>query len=139
MPQLSVITQLMLSLILLGLGTASLELCFQHYLTPGMIFNWYAKWLDKKQDLVKEMVGTYKMRKFIGFNRLAVIKTSPQLIIGYLAKPLGLCPYCNGTWIAIVVYWYFFGLNLPIFLFIGINWLFIYTIREGLFFKMRKK
>jgi hypothetical protein len=46
----------------------------------------------------------------------------------FLGMPLGLCPYCNTTWIAIVVYLYVFGLNLFIFLFIGIVYLFLKLI-----------
>ena len=60
-----------------------------------MIFEFYFRWLNKFKRINK---FTY-----------------------YLSKPLGLCTYCNTAWIAIVVYFYYFPLGLPIFLFIGLT------------------
>jgi len=85
--------------ILLSFFSACLAICFNEMLKPGNLFNWYAKILLK---------ACKKSR-----------------VMNFLSKPLGLCPFCNGTWIGIFVYFYFFGFNLPIFLFIGINYFFI--------------
>ncbi len=89
-------------MIILAVFTAGLSLAFNMFLKPNMIFNWYAILLVKLEQTGK---------------------------LGYkLAKPLGLCPYCHGTWVGIAtyVYQYFSNFNLVyLFLFIGVNWLFI--------------
>jgi hypothetical protein len=111
----NLITELLLYFIL-GFMVATLELCFQQFMTPNMIFNKYALWL-------------------LSFNPNSLIN-KPNIIkriIWYLSKPLGLCPYCNGTWIAITVYLYFFSIKLPILLFIGISWFFIHLIKTKIF------
>lgn len=107
---------------LLGFTVALLALCFNHYLKPGMIFNWYASWLLRHQANL-EFYQTNKNKS--GFTRLYWSWYNYRNILGYLAKPLGLCPYCNGTWIAIIVYIYYFGISIELFLFIGIVWFFI--------------
>lgn len=52
---------------------------------------------------------------------------SGQAWRGWIAKPLGLCPYCFTTWLAIfgaVYSWSLFGGSLPVHLavFVGLNW-----------------
>ena len=111
-----------LELIVLAVLTASLSLCFYHFLEPGMIFNWYALFLRRLRygKEPKAIKGVLVENKFWA----------------YLVKPLGLCPYCNGTWIAIGVYTYiyFYSFNLILLLLlIGVNWLFI-KIGMKLFF-----
>lgn len=86
----------------LAFMSATLAIAFNEMLKVNGIFNFYAKFLLRKA------------------------KTS--ILWQYLSKPLGLCPFCNGTWIGIVVYLYFFGLNLPILLFVGLNYFCIMVI-----------
>jgi len=43
----------------------------------------------------------------------------------FFLKPLGLCIYCYSTWIAIIFYLLFIGINPHIFLFLGLNYLYI--------------
>jgi hypothetical protein len=85
-------------------------------MTPGMIFNKYGNYLSKIVKYSNICKKYNKSKPFV-------------YILSYLSKPLGLCPYCNGTWIAIIVYIYFFSLSLQIFLFIGITWFFIIVIK----------
>jgi hypothetical protein len=106
--------------LLIGFIVSLLELCFQHYMTPGMIFNNYGKWLNK---IVRYSIICKKYNKNKPFT----------YILAYLAKPLGLCPYCNSTWIGIIVYIYFFGISLQIFLFIGIIWFFVHYLTHKIF------
>jgi hypothetical protein len=98
-------------------------------MTPGMIFNKYALWLLKYKDPLKHDTSIDEESTW----KKLLIGTWYN-IIHTLRKPLGLCPYCNGTWIAVVVFVYFFKLNLTIFLFIGIVWFFI-RLLEMLFNK----
>ena len=41
----------------------------------------------------------------------------------YIVKPLGLCHYCYGTWIAIFTYISFVGLDIAIFIIFGVNYI----------------
>lgn len=71
-----------------------------------MIFNGYYNWLSKLSQKSKFWM--------------------------HITKPLGMCEYCNSTWIAIGVFIYFFGLSLTIFLFIGVVWFFVHLINSKL-------
>lgn len=112
-----------LQIILLAVLTASLSCAFHHFTGYGMIFNSYAKWLlsfDKGEGLY--------WKKYISKNQ-----TRFGLIMYYLSKPLGLCPYCNGTWVAIFYYILWFKtVDFNLFLLIGVNWLFIHAILKKL-------
>jgi hypothetical protein len=135
--------QLDLSIIILWVGLAFLTACttlmFHHFLKPGMIFNWYAIFLESFESTYKRYKRynkilwyrpDYKMTaaKVVLIDFIQNFIIAVCFIFSYLSKPLGLCPYCNGTWIGIVVYIYFFGLTLPVILFLGINWFFIHII-----------
>lgn len=95
-------------LLLLSLMTASLSLFFQECMEPGMIFRRYYLWLT--YHWIKNW------RKKDRWKR-------------WLLKPLGMCVYCNGTWIAIQFYLYNFGPGVNILLFIGLNYLWIKLIK----------
>ena len=90
---------LLLVYLILGFIVATLGLCFEHFMKPNMIFNGYYKWLERKA----------RKSKFWK----------------HITKPLGLCVYCNSSWIAIGVFIYYFKFNITILLFIGIVWFFI--------------
>lgn len=93
---------LFLTYMIVALATASLGATFHYFLKPNMIFNFYAVWLSKLSNKSK--------------------------FWKYWSMPLGLCPYCNTTWVAVVVFIYYFGISLPILLFIGLVWLFLHLI-----------
>lgn len=97
---------IILTLISLSFLTATLAFFFQYCLKPNMIFHFYFIWLTKLE-----------------------LKHS---LLHYISKPLGLCIYCNGTWIAITVFIYYYGFNPAIFLFLGSNWFFIHIIYNKL-------
>jgi len=96
------LSSIFIQYILVAFSTACLGVTFHYFLKPNMIFNFWVIWLDKMSE--------------------------KNAFLNYIAMPLGLCPYCNTTWIAIVVFVYYFGLSLPIFLFIGLVWLFLHLI-----------
>jgi hypothetical protein len=96
------LTNLFLTYMLISFSTATLGVCFYEFTKPNMIFNFYGIWL----------YNLSQKNKFWD----------------YVSKPLGLCPYCNTTWIALMVFYYYFGLSLPIFLFIGLTWFFVHLI-----------
>jgi hypothetical protein len=85
---------LLYCLMLAGLG-----LFFQHCMEPGMIFRRYYLWL---------IFHWIRNRK-----REVRWKRWPL-------KPLGLCVYCNTAWLGVAFYMLFLGLNLWIFLFLGL-------------------
>lgn len=88
----------MLLIIFLAFSTACLELSFQSYMTRGMIFEFL----------------------FVKLKRLET--KSPAL-----SKVLGLCPYCNGFWLAVFFYIYTFNeVSVYLFLCTGIQFVFIY-------------
>lgn len=81
---------------------ACLEMAFQEYQEKNMIFDWYRKWLIK------------------------ISKGDKPKLIKKTVLVLGLCPFCNGFWVAIMVYLInipFHSLNLI--LFTGLNYIFI--------------
>lgn len=127
-----------IEMIILAVFTASLSLAFNHFLKAGMIFNWYALLLlsfdaedgsywdnDKWNNQIFKLKHPFRYMLYYYFGS----------IVEYIRKPLGLCVFCNGTWIGIVIYAIFHSVLTPIsisfwitvFLFIGINWLFIYS------------
>jgi len=109
---------IMLLYFLMGFAVANLALCFQHIQEFGMIFDWYHDWLYKYVRY-KRLLSKYgKNIRSVSF-------------MAYIAKPLGLCPYCNGIWIAIITYLIAFGFHWDIFLFIGISWFFIRFIQQN--------
>ena len=48
----------------------------------------------------------------------------------YIAKPLGLCVYCNSVWITIIFFFIYFKPSFNIFLLIGITWFFVDIINK---------
>lgn len=85
---------LLYCLMIAGLGQF-----FQLCMHPNMIFRRYYLWLT--------LLWIRNRRKKDRWKR-------------WLLKPLGLCVYCNTTWIAIFYYVYAFGINPEILLFIGL-------------------
>lgn len=98
-----------ITLLLFGLLTACLEFAFQHYLEPDMIFERYGRWLESMKSKPIGQ-GFFKQK----FNRF----------IKFLIYPLGYCPYCNGTWVTLILYWIIWGFNLNMVFSIGTFWMF---------------
>lgn len=48
----------------------------------------------------------------------------------YFLKPLGLCHYCYGTWVAIFVYTFIVGIDIAIFVFLGSWFLWLMIIEK---------
>lgn len=113
-----------LLLFLFGAAIAMLGMAFQAFMKPGNIFTWYGIWLNK-------VVVESKLETRIPINvDLCYMKKAPlwKRIIAAISKPLGLCPYCNTTWIAIIFHIIYFGISFNIFLLIGIVWFFVMNI-----------
>lgn len=128
MPALININSLLL-LLLLAACVAMLGSAFQAFMKPGQIFNWWALFLLKMVDLSSQKRTitaegcdhelTYDVNQY-WYIRL----------IAFFSKPLGLCPYCNSTWIAIITFVLCFNLRLEILLFIGMTWFFVMIIKK---------
>lgn len=107
----------LLKIVILGSLTASLTMFIDHCMEKEMIFRrWYL-------FLTYHWIRTYRQkdrwkRKFL--------------------KPLGLCHYCFGTWIAIFTYLFIVGFDIAIFLLIASNYFFI-RIWEDKVFKSSSK
>jgi len=86
------------------LTIAGLGLFFQKCMEPNMIFRRYYLWLM--------LIWIRNYRKKNRWKR-------------WLLKPLGLCIYCNTTWIAILYYLYKFKLNPELLLFIGLVYVWV--------------
>lgn len=98
------------ALLLLSLMTASLSLFFQECMEPGMIFRRYYLFL------VYHWIKNW--RKVDRWKR-------------HLLKPFGLCVYCNGTFVAMQFFIYFFGPRIELFLFLGLNYLWIKILKTN--------
>ena len=115
-------------MLLLSAMTAMLGAAFQKFMEPGHIFNWWAKFLLKMVELASK---TRKVFVATGCsNYLDIDKKQYWYIrlIASLSKPLGLCRYCNTTWLAIIVFVLVFGVKLHIFIFIGATYFFVVAI-----------
>lgn len=102
--------------ILLGFMTAVLEGAFQHYMGPDMVFEWYGKLLYKLKLLslpIQDKEGNEYAKPNLFFR-----------FIGWIIYPLGYCPYCNGTWITIILFIIIFGISINLLFSIGTFWLF---------------
>ena len=87
-----------LECIILGIVGTGIELMFQRGLFPRMM-----------------------LRKYMLF--LMKLHFSGNKFLMYLAKPIGLCPYCHGFWIAIAIHWLFAGLYYDLVITMGIWYL----------------
>ena len=104
-----------IQIVFLAIATALLEMYYQFIQTEKQIFEpWKKFWF--KYVRYKAILSKY------GRNIPLVS------FMAYIAKPIALCPYCNGTWLSIIVYIIVYGFSLPLFLFIAITWLFIRLI-----------
>lgn len=101
-----------LTLILIAFATACLEMFFQFIQTEGQIIQWYGDWW-KRRVRYKRLLSKYGRKYPLVF------------FLAYISKPMALCPYCNGTWLSIIVFTILFGISWNIFLFIGVVWFFI--------------
>ena len=131
----SINIQDMLLLFLFGAAIAMLGMAFQTFMLPGQIFNWWAVFLLK--CISKTETGRKNVIKIK--NRCGRIESEETVklkakwyyrIITKLSKPLGLCPYCNTTWISIVFFLIYFKPSFNILLLIGITWFFIKIIMK---------
>ena len=128
----SINIQDMLLLFLFGAAIAMLGMAFQAFMRPGQIFNWYAIWLinciDKATKKTKKKVLKKSCYGGSGWETIDVEANIFYKVIAFLSKPLGLCPYCNTTWIAIIFFIIYFEISFNIFLLIGIVWFFVKLI-----------
>lgn len=120
----------MLLLFLFGLAVAWLGQCFQAFMGPGQIFNWWAIWLLKMVDKSEVVKTIEKYSCGAGWYDVEITAKWYIKLIAKLAKPLGLCPYCNTTWISIILFFIYFTPSFNIFLLIGITWFFVYQIEK---------
>lgn len=125
---------LLVKWIILAFMIACLARSFNFFQKPNMIFAFYGHLLasiHQKYRFYKEQYDDLDNSTMYAYHKLVdqiKYKYYKWLILDHLTKPLGRCPYCNGTWIAIFYYWLFFGFDLCIFLFIGVVWFFIKLI-----------
>lgn len=106
-----------LSEFMIAFAVACTAQFFQFIQTQGQILQWYGDWW-KKQVRFKRLLESY------GYKRPLVS------FLSYIAKPMGLCEYCNGTWIAII-YSILIGYNIfEMVLFIGVTYFFINQINK---------
>ena len=102
----------LLKIVMLGSLTASLTMFIDHCMEKEMIFRrWYL-------FLTYHWIRTW--RKKDRWKR-------------YILKPLGLCHYCFGTWIAIFAYLFIVGFDVAIFLLIASNYFFIRIWEDKIF------
>jgi hypothetical protein len=93
----------MIIFLILAFLTACLEISFHAYMDENMVLRPY-------RSLLKKL---YYSGKFGA----------------WLSLPLGLCKYCHGFWLAVIVYLiYYRHLSLMIFLFTGFNYVCIKVI-----------
>ena len=131
----------MLLFVLFAFIVACLAQAFQAFMKPGQIFNWWAKFLGSTVEK-----STVKRQKKVGESWCSGEPIFEYIILlAKLSKPLGLCPYCNATWIAIFYYisivsWedYIYQNLILLFLFIGVVWFFVFSM-ENLLMNPRKK
>lgn len=122
-----------LLLFLFGLAVAMLGQAFQAFMGPGQIFNWWAIWLLKMVDKsieIKEVNKYHGCEDWANCLKRKIKAKWHYRLIAKLAKPLGLCPYCNTTWILIMLFFIYFTPSFNIFLLIGITWFFVYQIEK---------
>lgn len=129
---------ILLLLFLYGAAVAMLGIAFQFMQQEGQIFEFYRNWLIRNIELSMK-----PGRPIYGCSTGLVIGYKKQhfiiRLIAYLSKPLGLCVYCNTTWVAIIAYIILFGLNIYILLFIGIIFFFVRLLYEFNFHKYTDK
>ncbi len=101
-----------LSMFLIAFSVACLEMCFQFIQTEGQILQFYGDWW-KRRVRYKRLLSRYNRKYPLVF------------FLAYISKPMGLCEYCNGIWLAIITGVLIYGFELYIFLFIGVTWFFI--------------
>ncbi|MDD5013567.1 MAG: hypothetical protein PHW73_00510 [Atribacterota bacterium] len=90
----------MIDFILIAFMAACLEMAYQEYMKKNMIFQ---KW------------GLILRRLFDDGG----MERNLSMVLGY-------CPYCNGFWVAVITYFTCFNrMDLFLFLFCGVNYLFI--------------
>lgn len=119
-----------IQIILLSMMIASLGHAFQKFLKPGQIFNWWAIWLINMNELAKKK---RKVLICLGKGNYIDVERNQRLpvrLIAWLSKPLGLCLYCNSTWISIFVFILTFGLKWELILCIGMTYLFVIVIEK---------
>jgi hypothetical protein len=98
---------LMLEFTFLSFITACLELSFDEYMGKDMIFVKYKMFLQR----LYQKKGLYR--------KLSMI--------------LGMCPFCNGLWVAVIFYvLYYKEISLLILLFTGLNYFWI-KLLSGIF------
>ena len=108
---------------LLGAGVSMLTVAFQFMQQDGQIFMSYRQWW------VKKVLKSHEGRTGFIWNGCEKISYDKDAIwyikfLAYIAKPMSICPYCNGTWLAIITFIYLYGFNYAIFIFIGIVFFF---------------
>lgn len=92
------------TIIVLGFFAGCLALAFQWFMHPNMIFYPYGVLLFK-------------------------LSLKGQ-VLRHLCRALGMCRFCNGTWIGIYMYLYYYPLDIRVLFVIGITFLFLYSLSE---------
>ena len=103
-----------LELYALGFASAFFTVFINHSFDKGMIFHFYGKWLSGLAD------------------------KKPKLI--FLLRPMGICIYCMGTWVAMGLYslWIEFDYShyqaiVQLFFFVGIQYIAMHAVSKFLY------
>lgn len=106
-------------LVLYCLMAGSLAWFLQECMRPKMIMRRYylrLMWLRRKL-LAKDT------------SLMSFLSRGKRRKVSAVLLPLGLCVYCNGTWLYIIFYFFFFT-NIPLFILgMGVNYIFIELMR----------
>ena len=82
--------------IFIGVGCGFAEMAFQHYMSQGQILEPYRRFLLK-------YMRYYHICKRYGRKRNVY-----AYWFGYITRPLGMCPYCNGVWLTLIIFTWFY-------------------------------
>jgi hypothetical protein len=108
MEKLNSILQLLTTMFVLGFFSAGLGMVFQSFMQPNMIFYPWAVFLMKLSRINE--------------------------VWRHITRPLGRCRYCNGTWISIYIYQYFFKtFDIQILLIIVPTWFWLKIFSDYMF------
>jgi hypothetical protein len=87
----------MRTLLIISFLAACIEIMFQGFMEREMI-------LEPYYELLKKLYKSCSFGKWI-------------------SKPLGLCRFCHGFWIALFIYFIYFNLSFNLLLYLGFNFL----------------
>jgi hypothetical protein len=104
-----ILMQILISLSIISIASASLAHFFQLCIKPGNIFSFWKYYLKNIEGLVNDYKEYVNEKHNLDENELLFVlpvkkPTWFQYVMYYLKEPLGLCIYCNGTWINIILF-----------------------------------